>query len=79
MWQGLARSLLMKSHGLISSPQSFKMIKQEQDVADIVTEFEYKLTQDNILHNGKMNEVYKTLLDKNTIKVVRDNVIVIGF
>lgn len=79
MWQGLARALLMKSYGLISHSYSFKKIINEDDVADIVNEFERRISEDSIIHLKEMNEVYKTLTDKYTIKILKGNAIVISF
>lgn len=60
----------MKSYGLINHMNNIKSISQEQDVTEIVNQFEKSITEQSLLHSSEMNKVYQTLCHKNTIRVV---------
>ena len=69
----------MNSYGLISHSYSFKNIINEDDVSEVVNEFERRISEDHVLHFKEMNEVYRTVTDKNTIRIVKENAVIISF
>eukprot|EP00347_Sterkiella_histriomuscorum_P018325 403345936 len=79
MLQGLARSLLTKSYGLITHPNSLKRVIQQQDAEEIVKTFYEKVSQESIIHFKDMTQIYKAICHQNTIRIIQGESIIVGF